>query len=233
MVEYTVRVSPRARHARLRVSPRAEVEVVVPRGFDRSRIPALVREQERWIDRTVRRMLAQAPLPVAPVEVALPKRIFLRAISEEWTVEYRPGTGKCVRGRECDGRVLLLTGAVGDSDLCKGLLRRWLARVAARHLLPRLDETVRETGLTYAKAAFRGQRSRWGSCSRRGSISLNYKLLFMPETLVRYVILHELCHTVVPNHSRRFWALVAAKSPSWRGAHVAMRTAWRDVPGWV
>jgi predicted metal-dependent hydrolase len=233
MHEYTIRVSPRARYVRLVISAGAGLEVVVPRGFDQSRVPELVRQKDRWIENAVRR-IQEPPRPVPAEEPAAPPdRIRLPAIGEEWTVEYRPGPRQGLAAAERDGHVLTLIGNVGDAALCRRLLGRWLALKAKRHIGPWLAGISAETGLGYSKATFRGQRSRWGSCSRRGTISLNYKLLFLREDLVRHVLLHELCHTTVPDHSGRFWSLLAAKDPGWREARAAIRTAWRDVPRWV
>ena len=233
MHEYTIRVSPRARYVRLVISAAAGLEVVVPRGFDRSRVPELVREKERWIENATRRIQARPRPAPAPEPAALPGRIVLAAIGEEWTVEYRSEPRRSVTAAERDGRALVLSGNVGDAGLCRKLLGRWLALKATRHIGPRVAAISAETGLGYAKATFRGQRSRWGSCSRRGTLSLNYKLLFLREELVRHVIRHELCHTAVPDHSDRFWSLLATKDAGWRECRAAIRTAWREVPGWV
>ena len=74
---------------------------------------------------------------------------------------------------------------------------------------------------------------RWGSCSRRRTISLNARLLFFAPDLVDYVLLHELCHTVCMNHSARFWKLLASLEPSCRAIHKQMRDGWKRVPAWV
>ncbi len=67
----------------------------------------------------------------------------------------------------------------------------------------------------YGDIAVRQLKSRWGSCSHKGSLSFNYKILFLPESLQDYVIVHELCHLKQPNHSPKFWSLVAKTLPNY------------------
>ena len=91
--------------------------------------------------------------------------------------------------------------------------REWLAR-ARRELVPRVGELAHQHGLRVLRVSIRQQRSRWGSCSRRGSISLNWRLAHAPPLVRDYVILHELMHLREMNHSKRFWAHVDAACPT-------------------
>ncbi len=76
---------------------------------------------------------------------------------------------------------------------------------ARRHLAGRLNSLAKGHGFTFNRVSMRSQKTRWGSCSRNNNISLNAKLVLLPEDLVDYVILHELVHTRIPNHSNGFW----------------------------
>ena len=68
----------------------------------------------------------------------------------------------------------------------------------------------------YRRIRIGGQRTLWGSCSPRGTLSFNWRLVLAPPEVLDYVVVHELCHLRVPNHSRRFWALVERHRPHWR-----------------
>ena len=93
---------------------------------------------------------------------------------------------------------------------------KFLKLNARKYLPQRCGELAKKFGFTVNKVSVRGQKSRWGSCSRRANISLNFKLLqFRPE-MIDYVIMHELCHLRHPNHSKAFWNEVAKHIPHYK-----------------
>ncbi|HOV87187.1 MAG TPA: SprT family zinc-dependent metalloprotease [Syntrophobacteraceae bacterium] len=230
-ISYSVREDPRARRVILKISPEKGLEVVVPRGFDGRRIPGILIEKKDWIHETLQRFSGRNDSGQEPF--ALPDSIWLRAVDERYVVEPagddEPGFQLVLNGK-VDWRV---RGEVRDARHLGRVMRPWLKRVGTAHLAPWLGRIGRETGLGFRTLQVRGQKSRWGSCSSRGTISLNYKLLFLPPELVRYILIHELCHTVHPNHSPRYWNLVARFEPAYRDLDRAMRTARAHVPGWA
>lgn len=224
-VTYSVRTSLRAKHVRLRVSPREGLVVIVPQGFDRSLVPGIVEKRLPW----VRKALGTMPA-VRSSEDLFPDALSLRSIGEEWYVFF-----EVVRESECcfvekPGRLLEIRSLQGGSKTSFDLLREWVRRKAVTELLKKLDEVSEQYGLSFDKGAVRCQKTRWGSCSVNKTISLNMKLLFLPPDLVEYIMLHELCHTMHMNHSRSFWALVEQNMPDYVVHDRAMRGAFRYVP---
>lgn len=91
------------------------------------------------------------------------------------------------------------------------------ARIAARELVSALAEDEAERlGVAYERIRIGGQRTLWGSCSARGTLAFNWRLVLAPLEVLDYVVVHELCHLRVPDHSRRFWKLVERRRPDWR-----------------
>jgi predicted metal-dependent hydrolase len=129
--------------------------------------------------------------------------------------------------------MLVVTGNVDDAEACLAALVRWLDREARALLLPMLAEVAAEAGVAYASARVRHTRSRWGSCSSRRTISLSRNLVFLPAHLVRTLMLHELAHTRVMDHSPRFWAELATLDPHAMAHRAQMRDASDHVPAWA
>lgn len=228
---YTVRESPRAKHVRLMLSLQDGLVVVVPMGFDRGRIPNLLQKKKRWLANASQRIEAQRKFSES--EPPLPERMALQGIGEDWTIEYRQKKSSRVTVVERPGYRLLVSGNTDNIETCRATLRRWLSRKAHVKLKPWLASLAKERGFQFGRVIVRSQRTRWGSCSRRKNVGLNMKLLFMPEALVRQVLIHELCHTVHLNRSQKFWALLKHHEPDCAKKEKELRSAGRFVPAWI
>jgi hypothetical protein len=115
-----------------------------------------------------------------------------------------------------------------DDDI-RARVERALRSLAARELHARCGELAAQCGLTVSRITIRNQRSRWGACSTRGAISLNWRLIQMPSQVSDYVIFHELMHLRQPNHSRRFWREVAGVCPEWQDGERWLKTFGREL----
>lgn len=113
-----------------------------------------------------------------------------------------------------DGTIRLRQSAVDQSSV-KRALRNFYRRQAREHFSDRLDHFAAEIRLDYEGLEIRNQRTRWGSCSTNGTISLNWRLMMAPPEVIDYIIVHELAHLREPTHGDSFWTLVAEYVPGY------------------
>jgi predicted metal-dependent hydrolase len=226
---FSVRESGRAKRLSIKVFPRGRVEVVVPRRTRARDVQAFVAENQAWISR-VRASFAEKH---APEPFRLPTRIELPAIERTFGVIYRPREG--ARGVRCrvTGDILTLSGKTGDATECVKALKRFLLATAKEYFGPRLVALSAHTGNHYKKMRIAGQKTCWGSHSSTGTLSINYCLLFLSPALLRYLMIHELCHAKHMNHSRRFWRLVGSFEPNYRRLDKQLSGSWQQIPTWV
>ena len=226
-----IRISPRARRLSIRVYPDARVEMVVPPRARPREIEEFLAAHREWIDGKRAQALRNRPAP----QIFPPATLEFAATGERWRLHLAGGTGALhvsERGKGDEERVLRVTGAAGAAGLRKAL-RGWLLRAAKPRLAPRVAALSAAAGLPYSQVAIRRQRSRWGSCSTRGTISLNACLLFQRPAVVDYLVIHELTHVKHMNHSARFWQAVERNCADWRALDRELVQGWRNVPRWV
>lgn len=226
---FSVRESARARRLSIKVFPRGKVEIVVPRRTRAKDVQSFVDEHRDWIAKS-RESFAKV-LPPEPF--VLPNAVALPAIGKEYRVRYkRRADADAVRYRNNSSDVVL-SGRTGDDQLCVAALKRWLASVAKQEFGPRLKTLSAMTDNPYKKMHVRGQRTCWGSHSSNGTISINYCLLFLAPELLRYLMVHELCHSRHMNHSRRFWQRVGRYEPEYKRLDKELGSAWKNIPAWL
>lgn len=223
---WNVRISTRARRLSVRVYPAGRVEVIVPRSTAAWKVQQFVSRHREWIDERVRESSAHA------ITAHPPQEILLAAIERQIRVETSPSAGKPRLSVLADHRVQL-RGQLDTPASWARVVNRWLMKVAERELSIRLQQLATAYGFKYDRVQIRRQRTRWGSCSTRGTISLNMCALFLRPEVLRYLLIHELCHTHHMNHSSRFWKLVASYEPNYRVLDKELTAAWRHVPPWV
>ena len=231
-LDYEIRPSAKARSLRLKMTAREGLTVIAPQGLDERQVVELVSGKREWIAAKLDQFEEVRHLLVDKVS-ARPEAFDLPALAESWRVEYRTTKGKTVGARTDQQGRIQVYGAVTGDERCKAALRRWLARRAKETLTPWLESLAAESGLRFSRVIIKNQRTRWGSCSADGVISLNAKLLFLPPKLVRYVLMHELCHTLERNHTNRFWTHLRQVEPQTDLLHGQIRDAWKQVPAWA
>jgi predicted metal-dependent hydrolase len=232
-IPYTVRVRANCRRLRIRVTHEHGVVVTVPRGFAASRIQSLLLRERAWIRSALERVRARQAQLAAEGSWRLPSQIALPALGATWTLSASASPSATVTLRELPARQLLVRGAIDDEMACRRALSRWIVRQAHLQLVPQLHAHSLRLGLHYKRVSIRRQRTRWASCSSRGTVSLSANLLFLEPAYVDYVMTHELCHLREMNHSRRFWQLVAQHCPAYREIDGRLRQMSGAIPRWA
>jgi len=197
--------NPRARRYLLRVQPDGSARVTIPRGGSRGEAQSFVERNRGWLERQLDEVHSRPHVPAAwPVGT----EIFLRGER----VRLEAGDSGHVR---IGGETLAVSESTPD---LRPAVERHLRQLAVRELPARVAELAAEHTLVVQRVTVRNQRVRWGSCSRRGAISLNWRLLQLPLFVRDYIILHELAHLRELNHSARFWREVGRLCPEYRVA---------------
>ena len=103
----------------------------------------------------------------------------------------------------------------GSDEAVRAAVRQTLSKRALMRIRERLSHYAPLIGVEFGRVAIRDQKSRWGSCSAKHNLNFNWKLIMAPTEVLDYVVIHELCHLIEFNHSRRFWSLVEKQMPEY------------------
>lgn len=208
----------RARRYILRVRPDGVVRVTIPRGGSRAEADRFLENYSDWVTREWQRIRASAGdrrwLEGSTVMFGgVPAVLRVDGYGSARTVSYA-------------GRIVRIPAETVD---LRPFVEKDLRVFARETLEPRVHALAGLHSLTVRSVSIRNQRSRWGSCSARGGIALNFRLVQMPSAVCDYVLLHELMHLRQQNHSVRFWRLVQAACPGFREAERWLKTEGRGL----
>jgi len=230
---YIVRHSTKAKHLRLKVTPQDGLCIIVPGGFDEERIPAILNRKKEWIEDALSKAKERRRFLEPKTADHLPERLVLKAIGEQWSISYHDSRQKAGLRLYSKLPHLMLSGEAFSRTNVLPRLREWLRKRVSHELSPLAHGLAKQKGFNIGKIFVKNQRTRWASFSARGNLALNVKLLFLSPELVRYAVIHELCHSVHMNHSKDFWRLVEHHEPSYRRLDNELRAAWKMIPPWL
>jgi predicted metal-dependent hydrolase len=211
--------NPRARRYVLRLTRAGTVRVTIPRGGSRNEGRQMADRHLEWLEKQWRKRHEETP-----------RNDSWHHGTEVWfrgdLVRIEVMEGNSIRQVQV-GSLSLVVDPTPD-DL-RAAVERHFRVEALVALPPRTLELAALHGLTVNRVTVRDQRSRWGSCSRLGTISLNWRLVQMPPAVSDYIILHELAHLRVMNHSRKYWKLVEQLCPEFRAAEAWLKAHGREL----
>ena len=230
---YRVRVSPKAKHIRLSIKQGVGLEVVIPQGFPAKKVPEVLSHHREWIQRH-HREIAEAAEQV-PGPHCLPWSIRFEAINQTFSVRYEPlASGEPYLEQPEAHTICIRANPDREAEVCCSLLQTWLKAEGRRILVPWAFQQARKQNITLCRVQIRKQKTRWGSMSSRGTLSLNCCLLFLPPRLVHHVLLHELCHILYPDHGREFKDLLSRVSPHREHYEAQLKSVGsQNVPLWA
>lgn len=200
--DYTLIRSDRKTYS-IKITENNEIIVRVPRYASQRDIGRLLAEKERWIERTLAFNNSNG-------------------IACEGVKNYRQAYvgGELVPVIYGSGNFIDDSG-VHVNDV-RGFKEAYVSCLGGQ-FIEQFKRTESACGLKSASVAFRSYRGRWGCCDTNCNIVFNFKLLMLPPELQRYVMVHELCHTVFHDHSPKFWELVAQFMPDWKARSVKLK----------
>jgi predicted metal-dependent hydrolase len=198
----------RARRYVLRLRPDGSARVTIPRGGSAAEARRFAERNKDWLERRLQSLATQRR---RPAEWSIGTEVLFRGELAKLEPGVNGESGMIRFGSE----LVRLPEAAADP---RPAIERYLWRLATRELPPRVLEFAALHQLPVRRVSVRNQKSRWGSCSRRGTISLNWRLIQAPPFVCDYIILHELSHLKEMNHSARFWHEVERVCPDYKMA---------------
>lgn len=208
-VLYTLKRSLRARYARLEISPENGLVVVIPAhdGIELAR--KLLEQKQRWV---IDKLAKYVPAPSSARPVSDGDAILYLGHKLTVRVVKSGDAAICLDIT----RQRLVAFLPPGKDLLRLALEQWYRAEAGYKIGQLTAAQSRLMGLSFNRITLKGQKTVWGSCSRKRNLNFNWRLMMAPEPVIIYVIVHELAHLKYMNHSKKFWLLVEQYCPDWR-----------------
>jgi predicted metal-dependent hydrolase len=214
-IPYSLIYSNKARYLRIQIKIKGEIEVILPPGFQVADAESVMQQKHSWIKKRlelIKRTENRFYLLGHEIKVTQNYDLFIKRHK--------------ISIKDHHLKIISPSGAIEDTVT---IYNTWLRKLAKKSLVARVHTIADNLNFEIGRISIRGQKTRWGSCSKTGNLSFNYNLLKFRKEVVDYVIIHELCHLKQMNHSEKFWKLVAGFSPNYK----KLRKELRDSPGHV
>jgi predicted metal-dependent hydrolase len=189
-------------------------------------VESLILQHGDWVGRKLDEWARRPP----PTVLQIVDGVQLPLLGRPLTV--RLATGPNRQRWQLQDEPATLTLCLRSPAAAARVLETALREKARRLFVERLAEQAPALGLAPPPLALSSARTRWGSCSRRSGVRLNWRLIHFPLPLIDYVVVHELAHLHEMNHSPRFWAIVAQRCPDYQAARDELKRRAADCPHW-
>ncbi|MDO9106019.1 MAG: SprT family zinc-dependent metalloprotease [Methylovulum sp.] len=220
---YSIRRSPRATRTRIIVTT-GKIEVVAPPQVAEHKLHQFVSDKQQWIMSALNKVVGQQPEPVSPVFYR--EGVAIAYQGAAYKLGVLPSKLKRVKISFADTLIAHVPEslpATEHSDAIKTALTHWMKQQARLQVEQRVRQHAGKKQLMPRSVIIKTQKSRWGSCGIHNDININWLLIMAPPEVLEYVVVHELCHIKVRNHSARFWQLVAEHLPDFHNQRLWLK----------
>lgn len=191
------------KHARIRVSEDGRVRIIAPPTFSVEDITAMLKKKAKWIDKSVKYFNGMSTIELQRNQLLL----FGNRYNYFYDTTYKQKVIIDHEHKTISSQKNLLDAEIQE---------KWYRKVAKKHLTNRSKELSTKFKLQFNNIFIRESRTKWGNCSGDKNISLNWKLIKSPEFVIDYIIIHELLHIIVMNHTHKFWTLMKSYYPDYK-----------------
>lgn len=212
VIPYIVRKSERAKNVRLSLGLEGILQVVVPQKYSLGKIEPLLKEKEKWILSKYEEITRAR---VAREEALEEASSVLRYLGKEYSLVTILDAQNPIRV-VLEGDRALVTLPENSEELLRRVTEAWYRWAAREIFMERTKIFAAKMGVTYRQIFIKNQKTRWGSCSEKGNLNFNLRLVMAPLEVVDYIIIHELAHLKEMNHSKKFWEIVDRFCPNRR-----------------
>ncbi|HPF21514.1 MAG TPA: SprT family zinc-dependent metalloprotease [Syntrophomonas sp.] len=212
LIEYEI-VYSRRRTMAIKIDPEGNVKVYAPQGTSDQAVGKMVESKAAWLCRNLAEIRSANAGAVSRHFTEGETFPFLGR-DYPLQVKVKPAAQRITVTLEEDKFEVMTP--VADEDIVRGAMEAWYRRSATEYINTRIHHFQSLLPVAPVRVTIRNQKTRWGSCSNRGSLNFNWRLMMAPAEVVDYVVVHELCHLLHPNHSKNFWNQVSAVLPDYR-----------------
>jgi len=240
---------------RLTVSLDKGIVVVVPKSMSKKHmaklVPSFIKDKKQWLNKTIEQLQARSSSFSDLEQCEIPTDIFLPALGHTFVLSclesslaqaegsllpaegsLHPAEGSISLHQTSDYQLEMI-GDLRNKKRVFELLEKFFKDYAKYFLKERLDQLSEQFSLPYNRLTVRAQKTRWGSCSSKKNINLNYRLIFIKRELLDYILLHELVHTIHMNHSNAYWAYFESLMQDARIRDREINRLAKELPCWI
>ena len=222
-VSYTLKRSTRAKNVWLRIGIGTGLEVVAPEKMPLRELGGVLEKKSSWIQRNLSRFDRTGARNARRL---LKDGSTLPYLGEERPLRVLVSRGMLTAVRLISGEIVAAVPESGQEILTSALME-WYRKMARKVIVDKVARLA--NGRTVGRITIKDQKTRWGSCSSKGNLNFNWRLIMAPPKVIDYLVVHELTHLEHPNHSKRFWNKVAKRFPDYAESEAWLKEHGRGL----